>query len=262
MARMRRTRNKNVLLLGGPYMEAYYRDIAANAMKRNWDLELEERYNPPRNWQGDGIISMLLDIPVMTEFLDDVTSRNIPVVDILDVLDRTDLGRVCTDSASIGKLAADHFHDRNFRHAAFFAFEWTSLHRRRYEAFADAFGEPRPEKWCWPDEADRPEDRSALERWLLGKIRAAPKPVAVLAFNAYNAAFLSRICHNNRIAVPHEVAILAGYESAIHTQQADCPISRRTIPRSDPRFCSSPRTSRVHSAPHRWQTSSTSLSNV
>ena len=225
MARMRRTRNKNVLLLGGPYMEAYYRDIAANAMKRNWDLELEERYNPPRNWQGDGIISMLLDIPVMTEFLDDVTSRNIPVVDILDVLDRTDLGRVCTDSASIGKLAADHFHDRNFRHAAFFAFEWTSLHRRRYEAFADAFGEPRPEKWCWPDEADRPEDRSALERWLLGKIRAAPKPVAVLAFNAYNAAFLSRICHNNRIAVPHEVAILAGYESAIHTQQADCPIS-------------------------------------
>ena len=225
MARMRRKRNKNVLLLGGPYMEAYYRDIAANAMKRNWDLELEERYNPPRNWQGDGIISMLLDIPVMTGFLDDVISRNIPVVDISDVLDRSDFGRVCTDSNALGKLAVSHFRDRNFRHAAFFAFEWTSLHRRRYEAFADAFGEPRPEKWCWPDEADRPEDRSALERWLLGKIRAAPKPVAVLAFNAYNAAFLSRICHNHRIAVPHEVAILAGYESAIHTQHADRTIS-------------------------------------
>ena len=225
MVRMRRKGNKNVLLLGGPYMEAYYRDIAANAMKRNWDLELEERYNPPRNWQGDGIISMLLDIPVMTGFLDDVISRNIPVVDISDVLDRSDFGRVCTDSNALGRLAVDHFRDRNYRHAAFFAFEWTSLHQRRYEAFADAFGEPRPEKWCWPDEADRPEDRSALERWLLGKIRAAPKPVAVLAFNAYNAAFLSRICHNHRIAVPHEVAILAGYESAIHTQHADRTIS-------------------------------------
>lgn len=225
MVRMRRKGNKNVLLLGGPYMEAYYRDIAANAMKRNWDLELEERYNPPRNWQGDGIISMLLDIPVMTGFLDDVISRNIPVVDISDVLDRSDFGRVCTDSNALGRLAADHFRARNFRHAAFFAFEWTSLHQRRYEAFAAAFGEPHPEKWCWPDETDRPEDRSALERWLLGKIRAAPKTVAVLAFNAYNASFVSRICHNHRIAVPHEVAILAGYESAIHTQHADHTIS-------------------------------------
>lgn len=206
-------------------MEDSYRGIVANAMKRNWDLELEERYNPPRNWQGDGIISMLLDTPIMTEFLDDVISRGIPIVDIVDVLDRQDFGRVSTDSVALGRLAADHFHSHSFHHAAFFAFEWTALHRRRYEAFAHAFGEPRPERWCWPDETDQPEDRAALEDWLVGKIRAAPKPLAVLAFNAYNAAFLYRVCHNHRIAVPHEVAILAGYESAIHTQHIDRPIS-------------------------------------
>ena len=222
---MRRKPRKTVLLLGGPYMESLYRDITENAIRRNWDIELEERYNPPRNWQGDGIIAMLLNTPVMTSFLDDVLARGIPVVDIIDVLDRADLGCVSTDSAALGKLAADHFHRHNFRHAAFFAFEWTSLHQRRYEAFADAFGEPRPVKWCWPDEADRPEDRTALERWLLGKILSAPKPVAVLAFNAYNAEFISRVCHNNHIAVPQEVAILAGYESTLHTLHPGRPIS-------------------------------------
>jgi len=222
---MRRKPRKTVLLLGGPYMESLYRDITENAIRRNWDIELEERYNPPRNWQGDGIIAMLLNTPVMTSFLDDVLARGIPVVDIIGVLDRADLGCVSTDSAALGKLAADHFHRHNFRHAAFFAFEWTSLHQRRYEAFADAFGEPRPVKWCWPDEADRPEDRTALERWLLGKILSAPKPVAVLAFNAYNAEFISRVCHNNHIAVPQEVAILAGYESTLHTLHPGRPIS-------------------------------------
>ena len=222
---MKRKARKNVLLLGGPYMESLYRDIIENAIRRNWDIELEERYNPPRNWQGDGIISMLLNTPVMTSFLDDVLARDIPVVDIIGVLDRAGLGCVSTDSAALGKLAAEHFHRHNFRHAAFFAFEWTSLHQRRYEAFADAFGEPRPIKWCWPDEADRPEDRAALERWLLGKILSAPKPLAVLAFNAYNAEFLSRVCHNDHIAVPQEVAILAGYESTIHTLHPGRPIS-------------------------------------
>ncbi len=222
---MRKKSRKNVLLLGGPYMESLYRGIIEHAIRRNWDIELEERYNPPHNWQGDGIIAMLLNTPVMTSFLDDVLARGIPVVDIIGVLDRANLGCVCTDSATLGKLAADHFHSHNFRHAVFFAFEWTSLHQRRYEAFAEAFGEPRPVKWCWPDEADRPEDRTALERWLLEKILSVPKPVAVLAFNAYNAEFLSRVCHNNHIAVPQEVAILAGYESTIHTLHPGRPIS-------------------------------------
>ena len=222
---MRKKSRKNVLLLGGPYMESLYRDITENAIRRNWDIELEERYNPPYNWRGDGIISMLLNTPVMTSFLDAVLARGIPVVDIIGVLDRDDLSYVSTDSVTLGELAADHFHSHNFRHAVFFALEWTSLHQRRYEAFADAFGEPRPVKWCWPDEADRPEDRTALERWLLGKILSVPKPVAVLAFNAYNAEFLSRVCHNNHIAVPQEVAILAGYESTIHTLHPGRPIS-------------------------------------
>jgi len=218
-------RAKNVLLLGGPYMQNYYSSITALAMERGWYLEMDERYNPPRGWRGDGVIAMLFDVPVMNRFLDDVLSRGIPLVNIIGVSNREDFGHVFTDESALGRMAAEHFRERSFTHAAFFAPEWTSLHERRYRAFADAFGEPRPEKWRWPAERGRPSDRLEIADWTARTLAAARKPVAVLTFNAYNASFLARVCNDRRISVPHEVAILSGFENPIHTTHKDMPIS-------------------------------------
>lgn len=218
-------RAKNVLLLGGPYMQNYYSRITALAMERGWYLEMDERYNPPHGWRGDGVIAMLFDVPVMNRFLDDVLSRGIPVVNIIGVSNREDLGHVFTDESALGRMAAEHFRERNFTRAAFFAPEWTSLHERRYRAFADAFCELRPEKWRWPAERGQARDRLALADWAARTLAAARKPVAVLTFNAYNASFLARVCNDRRISVPHEVAILSGFENPIHTTHKDMPIS-------------------------------------
>jgi len=224
MRRMKK-RHGNVLVLGGPYMQNFYSCITRSAMKRNWYLEVDERYNPPRDWRGDGVFSMHLDVPVMNGFLDDVLARGIPVVDLIDVTGRTDFGSVATDETALANVAARHFRERNFRHAAFFAMEWTPLHQRRYDAFATAFGEPRPEKWSWPDESQGDTDRRALAEWTARKLKTAPKPVAVLTFNAYNASFLLSVCNNHRMAVPQEAAILAGMDNAIYTQHREHPIS-------------------------------------
>lgn len=218
-------RAKNVLLLGGPYMQNFYSRITGLAMERDWYLEMEERYNPPRGWVGDGVVAMLYDQPVMNGFLDDVLSRGTPVVNIIGVSNRTDLGHVFTDEDALGRMAAGHFRERNFQHAAFFAFEWTLLHKRRYEAFAAAFGDPAPEKWCWPDEAGGRSGRDALAEWTASKLASTKKPTAVLTFNAYNASFLARVCRDRGIAVPHEIAILSGYDNPIHTMHRDQPLS-------------------------------------
>lgn len=225
MARMFKKRYRHVLLLGGPYMQNFYSCITRLAMERNWYLELNERYNPPRNWQGDGVFSMHLDVPAMNAFLDDVLARDIPVVDLIEATDRTDFGRVATDEAALGEAAVRHFRDKNFRHAAFFSIEWTPLHQRRYEAFANAFGLPRPEKWCWLAESICPDDHNALTEWTFEKLKNAPRPIAILTFNAYNASFLSSVCRNHQIAVPQEAAILAGMDNAIYTQHREQPIS-------------------------------------
>ena len=53
----------------------------------------------------------------------------------------------------------------------------------------------------------------------------APKPIAVLTFNAYNAFYLSTVCKNIGLDVPQEVAILAGWDNEIYNQHRDLPIS-------------------------------------
>ena len=225
MAHMRRKQNRTVLFLGGPYMYQFYRHITLLARARNWYLQLDERYNPPRNWRGDGVLSMHLDVPAMNSFMGDVLARGIPVVDLLDVTGRTDIGRVATDERALGNVAAAHFRDRNFRHAAFFAMEWTPLHQRRYEAFASAFRGDSLEKWSWETDCKDQSDVDACARWTATKIVEAPKPVAVLTFNSYNAFFLSSVCKNAGIDIPQEVAILAGWDNEIYNQHRDMPIS-------------------------------------
>lgn len=218
-------RTRNVLLLGGPYMQNYYSRITSLAMERNWYLEMDERYNPPRGWRGDGVIGMLFDVPVMNEFLRDALGRGIPVVNIIGISNREDLGHVFTDEAALGRMAAAHFRSRSFPRAAFFTTDWTELHERRYRAFADAFGEPRAEKWCPPDSGGRQPDRLEIAAWAARLLSSARKPVAVLTFNAYNASFLARVCRDCAISVPHDVAILSGFENPIHTMHRDMPIS-------------------------------------
>lgn len=222
---MARKKHRHVLLLGGPYMQNFYSCITRLARERNWYLELDERYNPPRDWQGDGVLSMHLDVPAMNDFMDGVLARGIPIVDLIDVTGRTDFGRVSTDEAALGKAAATHFHDRKFQHAAFFSIEWTPLHQHRYEAFAAAFHGGSLEKWSWPADASNEEDRNARLEWAARRLKEAAKPIAVLTFNAYNAFYLSTVCKNIGLDVPQEVAILAGWDNEIYNQHRDLPIS-------------------------------------
>jgi len=225
MSRMKKNKKRNILILGSPYMERIFADLTQTALQRGWYLEMSERYNPPQNWQGDGVISTHLDVPAMNRFMDDILSRGIPVVDLLDVTGRADIGRVCTDEAALGRLAADHFRRHGYPQAAFFSFEWTALHQRRYDAFAAAFGAPRPEKWCWRDETANPADRKALAEWTARKVLESPKPMAVLTFNSYTASFFSQVCMDMQVSVPHEVAILSAIDNTIYTCHRDRQIS-------------------------------------
>lgn len=212
-------------MLTGPYLESGYPVIAEYADKHNWQLEIAERFNPPRYWNGDGVLSMFLDEPVMNSFLEKLIRRRIPIVDLFGIRMRRGMGAVIHDNEELGRLAAEHFAERGFRHAAFYAFEWTRQHDERYDSFAAAWkGEP-PARWIWPEEAAGRSGRNALVDWTVRKLRNAPKPVAVYTYNSYNAAFLARICLDKGIAVPHNVAILSANDSSIHNCRRSMPIS-------------------------------------
>lgn len=216
---------RDVLLLTGPYLESGYPTIAEYAMRSNWRLEIAERYNPPRDWTGDGVLSMFLDEPVMNSFLDSLIRRRTPIVDLFGIKMRKGMGAVIYDSDALGRLAARHFRERGFRHTAFYAFEWTRQHDERYSSFAAAWqGEP-PMRWIWPENSHGRSGRRTVAEWTLSKLRSAPKPVAIYTYNSYNAAFLARICMDNGISVPHNVAILSANDRRIYTCSASMQIS-------------------------------------
>ena len=217
---------RDVLVLTGSYLESCYPIIAEYADRANWRLEIAERFNPPRGWTGDGVLSMFLDEPVMNAFLQSLVRRRIPIVDLFGIRRRKGMGAVIYDNEVLGRLAAGHFMERGFRHAAFYAFEWTRQHDERYASFAAAWnGVTPPERWIWPQDPGFRQERSALVDWTLKKLHAATKPIAIYTYNAYNAAFLSRICLDNGIAIPHTVAILSANDSAIYNCRKSMPIS-------------------------------------
>ncbi len=215
----------DVLLLAGPYLDNCYSVIAEYADRMDWHIEIAERYNPPRRWTGDGVLSMFLDEPAMNAFLESLVRRQIPVVDVFGIKRRKGLGAVISDSDELGRLAANHFMERGFVHAAFFAFEWTRLHDERYDAFASAWRGERPQYWIWPKEAGRNAGRKALADWTRKKLFSAPKPLAIYTYNSYNAAYIARICLDNNISVPHSVAILSANDNRIHTCKKSMSIS-------------------------------------
>ena len=222
---VRMDRPRDVLLLTGSYLESLYPIIAEYADRRNWHVEIAERFNPPLDWAGDGVISMFLDYPAMNRFLSSLVRRRIPIVDLFGIRMRKGMGAVIHDNEALGRLAASHFAERGFRHAAFYAFEWTRQHDERYASFAASWRGDRPAKWIWPKDPAFAPGRKALVGWTLEKLKSAPKPLAVYTYNSYNAAFVARVCLDNGIAVPHNVAILSANDRPIHTCRKSMQIS-------------------------------------
>ncbi|MBQ7666446.1 MAG: substrate-binding domain-containing protein [Kiritimatiellae bacterium] len=208
-------RTKSVLLQLGYTSKMRLDGIAAYAKEHGWLIAVEDRSSLPRGWTGDGALVMLrARQPRMAAFAQGLASRGIPVVDLSICHPELALPRVVGDHRAIGALAAEHFAERHFRNAAFFAKDWTEVEKLRLAGFAESWrgGDPgrKPLKWVWRRECDEQcyDDWKALGAWLSERLKAAPKPLALFAFNDNDAARALDVALDAGLAVPEEVAIL------------------------------------------------------
>ena len=119
----------------------------------------------------------------------------VAIVDL--TIERPDipLPRVVSDHEAIGRIAAAHFAERGFTHFAWFSSGWSNVHALRMSGFVNGFPEgTKVLKWRSPK--------------LVETIAAAPKPIAVLAYNDVDAARLVAACRTAGYAVPQDVALL------------------------------------------------------
>ncbi len=228
---MERMGRKHVLLQLGYTSKRRLDGIAAFAKAHDWSIAIEDRSSLPSGWTGDGALVLLRQRqPRIAAFAQRLATRGIPVVDLSICHPEINLPRVVGDHETIGKMAAEHFIERHFRHATFFAKDWTNVERLRFCGFRRAWvesGRDGPFTWVWRKEGAerRYDDWNVLNAWLAAKLAAAPKPMAIFAFNDNNAALALEAALAAGFSVPEEIAILGVDDEAIIVENQSVPLS-------------------------------------
>ena len=204
-------KRKNVLVMVSPMSVPRVEGIARFAREHDWNLMIQDRLGyHPIAWNGDGIIATLRSDPVTFSSIARLMKRGVPTVDLTMSRPDIDVPRVTSDHEAIGRLAAEHFLERNFRNAVWFSTGWGKVHELRFRGLSHRLGST-PTKWILAENLpkSRQNDWSAFTKWLRGAFAAAPKPVAALTYDEADGARLLNAALELDISVPEELAILS-----------------------------------------------------
>ena len=121
----------------------FFQGVARYAQEHHWHLVADMIYTAkiPVGWRGDGIVSFIGYRDDLAEF---ILSSGLPAVEISMVRNDLNLPRVEGDCEMIGRLAADHFLARGFRHFAWAPFLDDALNAERYRGFANVVNGSTP----------------------------------------------------------------------------------------------------------------------
>ena len=206
---------RNVLVMISPMSGPRLAGVARYAKEHGWHLMVQDRlgYQSPV-WRGDGALVTLRTDAAMADCVKHLRRAGTPVVDL--TINRPDirLPRVTSDHAALGRLAAEHFAERDFRHVAWFSLGWTHVHKLRLEALAATcrrLGMASPQKWVYTEIVPDTNlgNWSTFVRVLGARLADSPRPLAVLTYDEADAVRLLAVCREQSISVPEEVAILS-----------------------------------------------------
>ena len=190
------------------YVRVYGPWSIHNTVGSTHDLKMPDL----RHWKGQGIIGRVTSDAMARAII----AARLPTV-LFNPSDRYLLpthplakcSRTKSDSAAIGKIAAEYYLAKKFTRFAFVGevqnINWSRAREVSYVAHLNEAGQtchvyplpPQPQtKW----DAERP----LLCKWL----KKLPKPIALFAANDYRARQILDACLVMNIAVPHEIAVL------------------------------------------------------
>jgi len=161
-----------------------------------------------RRWKPHGIIAQLLTSDLARQVL----RLRKPVIDTSCTIPGLTVPIVDVDHKAVGRLGAEHFLERGYRHFGFFGSEWAHYSRLREASFRLRLAEAGYTlSSCYaeyllrlPALAGWKESTRRVQHWL----RTLPKPVGILASNDIPARDLADACLQLGLRVPDEVALL------------------------------------------------------
>jgi LacI family transcriptional regulator len=176
-----------------------------------WSTFLELRAldsSPPgwlRSWDGDGILTRTCT----QEMANLIVATGLPAVELRSSHFAGGRPLVGIDNAHIGRMVAEHFHDRGFRQFAAYTLHTERFFEERVRNFVAAVEARGCTCLQLPEEtsdsaADWEQSQSRLVAWLA----TLPKPVGIFAANDQLGVRLLEACQRGGIGVPEEVAVV------------------------------------------------------
>jgi LacI family transcriptional regulator len=161
-----------------------------------------------KDWHGDGIIAAVKD-----RASDIVSTRGVPIVDVVGMLREEQVPLVHTNDRSVGRLGAEHLLERGLRNYGFCEYVgefWSADRRDGFRAAlqdkgldCEVYSLPAPGPGSGGPESYEQQQR-ALASWLSGLV----KPVGVMTSTDLMGQQLLEACQRLRIKVPEEVAVV------------------------------------------------------
>lgn len=170
-------------------------------------------------WNAHGIVAE----PFGQEVIDLLRGQAAPVVAVSS-RSRGQLPSVTVDNEAVGRMAAEHFLQRGYRHFAFFGARAAAYSEGREAGYREVLSQQG--LGCaslYGAEIQGPRARWELAAKTVGRwLASLPKPVAVFASHDEKALLLSETCREYGLAVPEEVALLGVDDDELACEQA-CP---------------------------------------
>ncbi len=200
--------------------------VSRFAREHGWHLMFQDRlgFAHPFDWVGDGVVATIRGDRREMAFLRHLAERGIPIVDL--TFDRPDFpcSRVSCDHVAAGRLAAEHFLERNYRSLVFFSIDWGNVRERLWRGFS---AKTVAEQWVFSRECPkvRWNDWGAVSRWLERKFASAAKPLGALAYSQGEAVQLLAAAKRLGIRVPEDFGIVSGGEDLALLENQPVPIT-------------------------------------
>ncbi len=200
--------------------------VSRFAREHGWHLMFQDRLGlaHPFDWEGDGVVATIRSDRRELAFLRHLAERGIPIVDL--TFDEPDFpcSRVSCDHVAAGRLAAEHFLERNYRSLVFFSIDWGNVQERLWRGFT---GMTAAQQWVFSRECPKVRwyDWGAVSRWLERKFASAAKPLGALTYSQGEAVQLLVAAQRLGIRVPKDFGIVSGGEDVELLENQPVPIT-------------------------------------
>lgn len=153
--------------------------------------------------------AILLNEPSADE-IDRAIALKLPIVNVSNSETRPRLPCVMTDNRAVGRLVADYFLGKGYRHFGFCGTETRASATQRLAGYRETVARIGVEpQICWHPSSDpRSLFDPRVERTLFNWLDALPKPVGILAGTDRIASQLAGLCSRRGLSMPGDISVV------------------------------------------------------